>query len=46
MLLRVASNQGVQLSFVIVASVVLGVFLLGWRAIALLVKRSRSRGNG
>lgn len=41
MLLRVASGQGVQLSFVIVASVVLGVFLLGWRLVARLVRRRR-----
>ena len=41
MLLRVASNQGIELSFVIVAAIVLGVFLLGWRAIALLVTRRR-----
>jgi peptidoglycan/LPS O-acetylase OafA/YrhL len=42
MVLRVASDQGVQLSFVIVASVVLGVFLLGWRLIAKLVNKRRS----
>jgi len=39
MLLRVASGQGVQLSFVVVTIVVLAVFLLGWRAIARLVRR-------
>ncbi|MEC5184552.1 uncharacterized membrane protein YhaH (DUF805 family) [Cryobacterium sp. MP_3.1] len=44
MLLRVVSGQGVQLSFVIVTFLVLGVFLLGWRAIALLVQRQRRRG--
>jgi hypothetical protein len=44
MLLRLASGQGVVLSFVIVATIVLGVFLLGWRGVALLVtRRSRSR---
>ncbi|MFB2585168.1 DUF3054 domain-containing protein [Herbiconiux liukaitaii] len=43
MLLRVASGQGVQLSFVIVTAIVLGVFLVGWRAVALLVARTRSR---
>jgi hypothetical protein len=42
MLLRVASGQGIQLSFVIVATIVLAVFLLGWRAIAALVTRVRS----
>ena len=41
MLLRALSGQGVQLAFVIVATVVLGVFLLGWRGIALLVTRRR-----
>jgi hypothetical protein len=43
MLLRLASAQGVELSFVIVATIVLGVFLLGWRGIALLVTRRRGR---
>ncbi|POH60423.1 DUF3054 domain-containing protein [Cryobacterium zongtaii] len=43
MLLRVVSGQGVQLSFVIVTFLVLGVLLLGWRAIALLVQRRRRR---
>ena len=41
MLLRLASGQGVQPSFVIVTVLVLGVFLLGWRAIALLARRLR-----
>lgn len=45
MLLRLASGQGVQPSFVIVTAVVLAVFLLGWRAVALLVARSRSRSR-
>jgi hypothetical protein len=44
MLLRALSGQGVQVSFVIVTSVVLWVFLLGWRAIArLVVARRRAR---
>lgn len=34
MILRRLSNQGVAFSFVIVASVVTAVFLLGWRVIA------------
>lgn len=38
MLLRVASGQGVQVSFVVVATVVLGVFLLGWRAIGAIAR--------
>ncbi|TFB96886.1 DUF3054 domain-containing protein [Cryobacterium sp. HLT2-28] len=41
MLLRLASGQGVQPSFIIVATIVLGLFLLGWRAIALLAARLR-----
>ena len=31
MLLRVVSSQGVELAFIIVASIVLFVFLVGWR---------------
>lgn len=42
LLLRVVSGQGVQLSFAIVTTVVLGVFLVGWRAIAALLSRLRS----
>ena len=46
MLLRVLSGQGVQVSFVIVTSVVLGVFLLGWRGIAVAVgARRRARAS-
>ena len=45
MLLRLASGQGVQPSFVIVTVLVLGVFLLGWRAIALLAHRLRRPRN-
>jgi hypothetical protein len=41
MLLRWASAQGVAVSFVIVAAIVLAVFLIGWRALALLVGRIR-----
>ena len=43
LLLRMVVGQGVQPSFAIVTAVVLGVFLLGWRGIALLVHRARSR---
>lgn len=40
MLLRVASGQGVEVSFVIVAGLVLATFLIGWRVISgLLAKR-------
>ena len=46
MLLRLASGQEVELGFVIVATIVLGVFLLGWRGIALLVTRGRRKRDG
>jgi hypothetical protein len=40
MLLRLASGQGVQLSFVLVAGLVLAAFLVGWRVISgILAKR-------
>ncbi|HEY5840464.1 MAG TPA: DUF3054 family protein, partial [Mycobacterium sp.] len=40
MLLRRVSGQGVALSFVVVASTVRAVLLLGWRAVTRL-KRAR-----
>jgi peptidoglycan/LPS O-acetylase OafA/YrhL len=44
MLLRKASSQGVALSFVIVASTVTALFLLGWRGTAALIaNRSAQR---
>jgi hypothetical protein len=43
MAFRAASMQGVQLSFVIVTTVVLGVFLLGWRALAIPITRATAR---
>lgn len=43
MLLRLVSGQGVQPSFVIVTAIVLAAFLVGWRALALLAARLRSR---
>lgn len=39
MLLRAVSGQAVVLAFVIVAGIVLFVFLVGWRAIATLIRR-------
>jgi hypothetical protein len=45
MLLRVLTGAGVQLSFVIVASVVLAAMLLGWRGVFSLVQRARSRSG-
>ncbi|HWU47382.1 MAG TPA: DUF3054 domain-containing protein [Humibacter sp.] len=43
MLLRVLSGQGVQWSFILVAAIVTGIFLLGWRAVALLAVSVRRR---
>jgi Kef-type K+ transport system membrane component KefB len=42
MVLRVASGQGIAVSFIIVAAIVLFVFLVGWRLIASLVGRGRA----
>ncbi|MGV9826017.1 MULTISPECIES: DUF3054 domain-containing protein [unclassified Gordonia (in: high G+C Gram-positive bacteria)] len=42
MILRFLLHQGVAVSFVIVASVALGVFLLGWRAVAAYLTRTRT----
>jgi hypothetical protein len=42
MLLRVASGQGTQFAFIVVATLTLAAFLLGWRLIALLVTRRGS----
>jgi len=39
MLLRVVSGQGIAVSFVIVAGIVLFVFLVGWRLIAAVIRR-------
>ncbi len=41
MLLREATSAGVATSFVLVASTVTAVFLLGWRAVTELVTRRR-----
>lgn len=45
MLLRVASGQGVQLSFAIVTTITLGVFLIGWRGLAALVRTLAARSR-
>ena len=39
MLLRAVSGQGVELAFVIVAALTLAAFLIGWRLVALIVRR-------
>lgn len=43
MLLRVLSGQGVQFAFVVVATVVLGAFLVGWRVVLEAVDRRSTR---
>ncbi|WP_091706113.1 DUF3054 domain-containing protein [Microbacterium sp. cf046] len=43
MLLRAASGQGIAPAFIIVATLTLLVLLVGWRAVAALVTRVRSR---
>ena len=43
LLVRHATGGGIQTSFVVVTAIVLAVFLLGWRAVAHLVTRGRSR---
>ncbi|GAA4171358.1 DUF3054 domain-containing protein [Gryllotalpicola koreensis] len=43
MVLRVVSSQGIAVSFVVVATIVLGVFLLGWRAIVTPIARRSAR---
>jgi len=42
MLLRKASSQGVAASFVVVASLVTALLLLGWRAVAALIVMRKS----
>ena len=41
MLLRTSTGQGVEPSFIVVAAIVLGVFLVGWRLVAIPVVRRR-----
>jgi drug/metabolite transporter (DMT)-like permease len=42
MLLRVATGDTAQLAFIIVATLTLGVLLVGWRAVTALVRRGRA----
>lgn len=42
MLLRIASGDTAQVAFVIVATITLGVFLIGWRSAAALMRRRRA----
>lgn len=41
MLLRVATGDTAETPFIVVATLVLGAFLLGWRLAALLIRRYR-----
>lgn len=41
MALRVIAGQGTAISFVVVAGAFLGLFLLGWRGLVVLARRSR-----
>ena len=43
MTLRVLTGAGVQLSFVVIASIVLALFILGWRAGLRLIQRARAK---
>ena len=43
LLLRVASGDGAPLGFVVVTTVVIGVFLLGWRGVAFALARRGGR---
>ncbi|WP_312172373.1 DUF3054 domain-containing protein [Microbacterium sp.] len=42
MLLRIASGDTAQVAFIIVATITLGVLLIGWRAAAALMRRRRA----
>lgn len=42
MLIRVLSGDTAEVPFIVVATIVLGVFLVGWRAIAALLRRRRA----
>jgi hypothetical protein len=43
MVLRVLSGQGTQFSFIVVATLFLGAFILGWRALLPVVAKIRAR---
>jgi len=46
MLIRVLSGDTAEVPFIIVATIVLGVFLVGWRAITALLRRRRGAAGG
>jgi DUF3054 family protein len=43
MLLRLVAGQGVQFAFVVVATIVLGAFLVGWRVLLEAIDRRSTR---
>jgi hypothetical protein len=43
MALRALSGQGVQVAFVVVATIVVGAFVLGWRVLLAAMDRSSTR---
>jgi uncharacterized membrane protein len=45
MVLRAVSGQGTATSFIIVATTVLGVFLIGWRAVYRAIESRRTRAE-
>lgn len=45
MLLRLMSGQGIAVAFIIVATVVLGAALIGWRLVAILISRRAEIGT-
>ena len=46
MLLRAATGQGTALAFIVVASLVLLLFLVGWRVLMVLLRRGRRSPEG
>lgn len=46
MLVRHFTGRGTAFSFIVVTTIVLGVFLLGWRAVVALLDRRRTRTTG
>ena len=43
MLIRTSVGQGIEPSFIVVATIVLGVFVVGWRLVAIPLVRRRRR---
>lgn len=43
MVLRLVTGEGIAAAFVVVAAIVTGVFLLGWRGVAIPIRRAARR---